>query len=162
MRPYQIFAGMSPEHAQNFLRTIGEAAPGALIQALGVACATMRVRPLFMSKQPFEKRAEAVRKTLARVAADNLAEEMLAVYFLHCRKELLLEWLDLLGLAHEDGALQDDNPPEPDAAKLTSAVETFRSGAEHAEDRELLMRAFAAQGAISWPSLESLVASRAA
>lgn len=160
MRPYQIFAGMSPEQAQGFLRTVGEAAPGALQQALGIACATMRLRPVFLQKQPFEKRAELIRKTLARVAANQLAEEMLAVYFLHCRKDLLVEWLDLIGLAHEDGALKDESPAEPEAAKLEGAVQTFRGASEHTDDRELLLRAFAAQDAIEWPVLDALVSGR--
>jgi len=105
-----------------------------------------------------------VRKTLARVSADELAEEMLAVYFLHCRKELLVEWLDAVGIEHEDGALKSDRPPPPDDAKLGEAVARFRQADDDAAraDRDLLLRAFAAQSAVEWPTLDRLLAGAAA
>jgi len=163
MRPYQIFAAMSPERGRTVLQSIGEAAPGALVQALGATCSAMRVRPVFLTKQPPEKRLELVRKTLARVSADELAEEMLAVYFLHCRKDLLIEWLDAVGIEHEDGALKSDRPAPPDDGKLADAVARFRTADDEAAraDRLLLLRAFTAQSAVDWPALDRLLAAAA-
>jgi hypothetical protein len=114
-------------------------------------------------RQPHAKRAELVRRALARVAASAVAEELLAVYFLDCRKELLVEWLDAVGLEHEDGTLKADAPPCPEAGKLAKAVERFRGAASQGGDpgdraeRELLLRAFAAQTAVDWPALEKLL-----
>jgi hypothetical protein len=160
MRPYQVFASLPPDHAREMLKAIADSSPPVFAQAVSIASAAMRARPVFLMRQPFEKRADAVRRTLSRVSADPLAEEMLAVYFLQCRKGLLVEWLDLLGLEHEDGALKGDAPPEPDASKLAEAVKAFRKD-ENGADRELLLRAFAAQTAIDWPGLERLVDTRA-
>lgn len=159
MRPYQIFAAMSPERGRAVLQTIGEKAPGALAQALGATCEAMRVRPVFLTKQPLEKRLDLVRKTLARVSSNELAEELLAVYFLHCRKELLMEWLDAVGIEHEDGALRSDQPAAPDDATLAAVVARFRQVDDSAarSDRELLLRAFAAQRAVDWPALDRLL-----
>lgn len=157
MRSYQVFATLPPEPARAFFDELSEKAPGVAAQALAAASAVMRARPRFLARQPREKQAAAVRRCLARVASNPLAEEILAVYFLDCRKELLVEWLDTAGVAHEDGALRDDAPAEPDAERLRQAVETFRKG-EEPEIRELLLRAFAAQSSIDWPALEALVA----
>jgi hypothetical protein len=156
MRPYQIFAAMSPARGREVLHAIGDAAPGALVQAMGVTCAAMRVRPVFLQKQPLEKRLDLVKRTLSRVSTDELAEELLAVYFLHCRKDLLVAWLDLAGVEHDDGTLKSDRPPAPDDAKLADAVSRFRGAGDGSSsaDRELLLRAFAAQGAVDWPALE--------
>ena len=156
MRSYQVFATMPPERAREVLKAISEASPAAFAQAVALAGAAMRARPVFLMRQPFEKRADAVRRTLARVAASDVSEELLAVYFLQCRKPLLLEWLDLLGLEHEEGALKTDAPPSPPANLLKKAVRTFRKD-EDAADRELLLQAFAAQTAIDWPELEALL-----
>jgi hypothetical protein len=157
MRSYQVFATMPPERAREVLKAISEASPATFAQAVALAGAAMRARPVFLMRQPFEKRADAVRRTLARVAASDVAEELLAVYFLQCRKPLLLEWLDLLGLEHEEGALKVDAPPAPSAKVLGKAVKSFRKE-EGAADRELLLQAFAAQTAIDWPDLEKLLA----
>lgn len=157
MRSYQVFAAMSAERANGFLRTLKEKAPGMFAQAVAAASASMKARPIYLSRQPFEKRAQAVRRALARVSANPVAEELLAVYFLDCRKELLVEWLDTLGIEHEDGTLRADAPPPPPDAELGRAVKSFRDK-DADPDRELLLRAFAAQSAIDWPGLEAHLA----
>ena len=158
MRAYQVFADMSAEQATAMMAVLEKEAPAFYAQALAAAGAAMKARPVYLLRQPPEKRAQAVRRALATVRANDVAEELLATYVLDCRAELLGEWLDALGLEHEDGVLKEDDPtcPAPDA--LGQAVEGFRKE-EDAGDRELLLRAFAAQRAIDWPDLEALVGS---
>jgi hypothetical protein len=160
MRPYQIFAAMPPERARELFAALAEQAPGAWAQTLALAAGALRARPVFLRRLPFERRAEAARRALARVASDPVAEEMLAAYFLECRKPLLVEWLDRLGLAHEEGALRDEKPAQPAAEALAREVAAFRAAAADGDagDRELLLRAFAAQSAIDWPELERILA----
>jgi hypothetical protein len=152
MRSYQVFLEMTPERAARVMSVLTEKAPAVYTQAVAAASAALNARPKFLMRQPPEKRAEMVRRALARVRANDLAEEVLAAYFLEGRKELLIEWLDLLGLAHEEGILKDEQPAPPPRERLEEAVATFRGG-EGPEDRELLLRAFAAQSAIDWPDL---------
>jgi len=158
MRSYQVFAGLAPQHAEQMLTRLAEKAPAMFVQALAAASAALKARPVYLQRQPFAKRAEAVRRTLSRVATNTIADEVLAVYFLECRKELLIEWLDLLGVKHKDGTLEADAPPPPAEKKLREAVEGFRAAGDD-PDRELLMRAFAAQDAVEWPVLDGLLAS---
>lgn len=156
MRPYQIFAAMDSEATQRFFGGLSEGSPVMFSQLMHAAAAAMKSRPAYVKKLSPDKQANAMRRALARVGADALAEEMLAVYFLECRRELLSEWLDGLGIEHEDGALKEDAPAQPDEAKLTEFVAGFRQG-DDASDRELLLRAFSAQSAIDWPALEKLL-----
>jgi hypothetical protein len=160
MRSYQIFASLPPERGQAPLRALSEKLPVVFAQALGAACIALRSRPVYLQRQPFEKRAEAIRRALARVAADPIAAEVLAAYFLECRKPLLVEWLDGVGIPHRDGVLEADALPAPDDAKLRAAAQGFL-GAEQDPDRRLLLCAFAAQEAIEWPALDALLAESA-
>ena len=152
MRSHQVFAGMKPERAAQVMAVLMERSPAVYTQAVAATSAAMNARPKFLMRQPAAKRAEMVRRTLARVRANDLAEEVLATYFLESRRELLTEWLDSLGLEHDEGILKNENPPPPGKEKLQEAAERFLEGDE-AEDRELLLRAFAAQSAIDWPDL---------
>lgn len=152
---------MAPEQARSLLDTLKEKAPLAWAQALGLTAGALKARPVFIQRQPPERRAEMVRKALGRVVSNAIAEEMLAVYFLECRNELLVEWLDAVGLEHEKGTLQGDEPPaEPEAKQLARHVAAYREKATDADraDRELLLRAFAAQSSIEWPALDALLA----
>lgn len=156
MRSYQIFASMTPEHAVDLLHGLAEKQPAVYAQALAAAAVALRARPVYLQRQSPEKRAQAVRRALSRVAANPVAGEVLAVYFLDCRKSLLVEWLDIAGLEHEDGTLEADAPPQPPEAEVRKAVERFLSDED--PDRPLLLAAFAAQDAIEWPALEALLA----
>ena len=156
MKAYEVFAHMSPERAHALLEGLRKEAPGVYTQALGAASVWLRARPQFVTKQSPEKRAQYVRRALSRVASNLLAEEVLAAYFLQVKKPLLVEWLDAVGLEHEEGSLEADAPPEPERGALEKAVAAFRKP-DDAADRELLLEAFAAQSAIDWPALEQLL-----
>ena len=157
MRAFQIFSAMPPEEAQKVFEGIAEKSPVTFQQGLATACTTLKIRPVFLKKQPFEKKAKLVRRALSQVASDDIAEEILAAYFLECRKDLLTGWLDALGIDHEDGTLGEDNPAEPEAKALAKAHRAFLE-ADTDSDRVLLVRAFAAQAAIDWPGLDGLIA----
>jgi hypothetical protein len=154
MRAIQIFGAMESDQAEAFFREIAEKSPGAFTQAVYAAAAAFKSRPKFVIKQPFATRASLVRRALSRVNANPVAEEMLAIYFLECKKEILVEWLDALGIEHEDGSLKEDNPPEPEAEKLQGTIDAF-CGKDDDPDRPLLLKAFASQDAINWPLLDS-------
>ncbi|HKA15701.1 MAG TPA: hypothetical protein VKH41_11835 [Myxococcota bacterium] len=156
MRSFQVFAAMSPEEAERMLRVLSKESPAMFRQAVDAAAMSIKARPVFLRRQPFELRAKTIRRSLARVATNLVADELLAIYFLECRKPLLLEWLDLLGLPHEDGTLKDESPSQPPESELAAAVAKYR-GAGDDPDRELLLRAFGAQSAIEWPALDALL-----
>jgi hypothetical protein len=131
MRSYQVFSRMTPEQAATMMAALEEKVPAVYTQAVATASAAMKVRPKFLMRQSREKRADMVRRTLATVRANPLAEEVLASFFLEVRKDLLTEWLDLLGLEHEEGLLKAENPPSPPKETLEKAVQrltTARSG----------------------------------
>jgi hypothetical protein len=156
MRSYEVFAAMTPESAVRMMKGLNQKAPAVFRQAVDAAAIAMHARPIYLRNQPFEKRAEAVRRVLARVKINPVADELLAVYFLECRKELLIEWLDLIGLAHKEGVLEEDAPAEPAESKLRKAVKTYLAKDDDA-DRDLLLRAFAAQSSVEWPTLDALL-----
>jgi hypothetical protein len=132
MRSYQIFAAMPPDRAAAVMSGLSESAPQMFKQALFAASASMNARPIYLSKQPFEKQVGAVRRALSRVAANGVAEE------------------------HEDGILEANSPAAPAKAELRKARDSF-CGADDDADRPLLVQAFAAQSAIDWPDLEALL-----
>jgi hypothetical protein len=157
VKAYQVFARMSEGRTHALLEGLRQGAPAVYTQALAAASAWLRARPQFVVKQTPERRAKLVRQALARFSTSLVAEEVLAAYFLQVKKPLLVEWLDAIGLAHEDGALTADAPPQPERTALEKAVAAYRATPDDAEDRALLLEAFAAQSAIDWPALEELI-----
>jgi uncharacterized protein (DUF58 family) len=156
MRAHEVFAWLGPERTRRLLEELLDKTPGAAAVALSAAAEAFRLRPQFLRRQPIEKRAEWVRRALSRPSSAAAAEQILAEYFLSAQRPLLIELLDALGVQHEEGELQELAPACPEAKKLRQSVRRFRKG-EDPETRELLLRAFAAQSAIRWPSLEEMI-----
>ncbi|HEB91178.1 MAG TPA: hypothetical protein ENI85_16510 [Deltaproteobacteria bacterium] len=156
MRPHQIFSAMSPDKCERVMGRIAEEAPEVFRQTVASAAAALKFRPQYLMKQPMPKRVASIRRALARPGSDPLAEELLAIYFLKCRLDLLTEWLDLMELDHEDGMLTADETPCPEASELEEKVARFRRGKD--EDCDLLLRVFAGQTAINWPALDEILA----
>jgi hypothetical protein len=148
---------MDPERAHALLEGLRKESPAMYTQALGAASVFLKARPHFVMKQKPERRAQLVRQALARVATNPVAEEVLAAYFLQVKKPLLIEWLDAVGVEHEDGGLKADAPAEPPREVLEKALAAYRAKPDDASDRALLLEAFAAQTAIDWPALEELL-----
>ena len=156
MRPNQIFAAMSQEKCGQIMERISQQSPEAVKQTVAAAAIALKFRPQFLLKQPLAMRVSSVRRALSRTSANTLAEELLAVYFLKCRLDLLSEWLDLVGLEHEEGILKADVVTTPPDDALREKVTRFRAASAD-DDRELLLQAFAAQTAIQWPVLDELI-----
>ena len=161
MRSFQVFAAMSADESEAFFGKVKQAAPSIFAESIHAAAAALKTRPASMMKQPFDKQVAGVRRALSRVAANPIADETLAMYFLEVRKELLIEWLDQIGIEHDEGSLTADSPEEPSAAALEEAIAKFRS-ADDDPDRELLLRAFASQASIEWPTLDERIAEKLA
>jgi hypothetical protein len=156
MRSNEIFSRMTTEQAAAFLDEVKREAVPVAQMALVAAAQAFRLRPQFLKKQPPLRQAEWMRKALGRTVGAPLAEEVLATYFLEHHVGLLKEWLDLLGIPHEEGQIQAESLDNPGKERIETAVSKFRQG-DQAERRELLLRAFAAQSAVDWPELEALL-----
>jgi hypothetical protein len=151
---------MTQEKFDQVMAKLGEESPEAIHNTTVAAAQVLKFRPKFLLKQKPAKRAASVRQAMGRASANDLAEELLAVYFLKCRLDLLTEWLDLVGLEHEEGILTQDEAPCPETAELETKVGAFRS-ADEDDDRTLLLRVFSAQSSIDWPALEAMISDEA-
>jgi len=85
----------------------------------------LRVRPQAFHKVPLQQRVNA----LAGLAhpSDAVAEALLVALHLEARRQLLIDFLDAIGVAHEEGLLEADAEfPPPDETTVRSALATLR------------------------------------
>src|SRR6266576_3623152 len=82
---------------------------------------------------------------------DAMAARALIVYHLAEQRELMGAFLDALGIAHENGLIQDDGA-KPDAEKLQPAVAAVK-GKFPAEDVSLYLQTLICQDPETWGAL---------
>lgn len=158
-QPIDVFRTMTDEEARLLLADMRDHLRPLYKQVENVAAATLRLRPVFLGKQPFDKRCEMIRKALSlKINADAVAE-ILPGFFLERYPKEVAELLDAFGVEHEEGVLKGNVPAPPASAKLKKAVAAFRKG-ENPRMRELLLKTFASQAAVDWPELDEMVFGR--
>ena len=151
-----VFRSMTGEESVAFFQGLRDEVRPLYKQAEIVSAASLRVRPVFLGKQPFPKRCEMMRKALAMKINAEASGEILATYFMDKHKEELGELLDLLKIEHDEGSLKSTNPPQPDEKLIKSATKKFLAG-EKPVMRSVILKAFAGQGAIDWPALDEML-----
>ncbi len=151
-----VFRSLSPDECQALFRELKEAALPLYRQAEQAAASTLHVRQVFLRRQPFAKRCEMMRKSLALKMNLEAATDILATFFMSCHEELVAELLDVFELEHDEGVLTQRNPTQPPVERLREVVGEFRRG-EDPLRRGILLKAFAGQAAIDWPLLDELV-----
>lgn len=106
------------------LGRIYEALPEPVVRALDPAIGkALNSRPATVVRRPLAMRLKALRAFLVRNRDEALAGDILRSYFLGPRKDLVTAFLDGVGVAHEDGQVEDE--AEPDESKVADAVQAL-------------------------------------
>lgn len=153
-----VFRTMTEDEIRTFVKDLRDNLKPLYKQLENVAAGTLRLRPVYLGKQPFDRRCELIRKALSLKVNADAAAEILPAFFMERYAKDVIELLDLLGVEHEEGVLKGEAPPKaPTDAKLKTAVNKFRKGGENPVLRELLLKTFASQSAVDWPALDALL-----
>lgn len=121
-RPSRLWKKISPERrlAAAELFWSDEQSTEQQIEAVGALASHMKFRPKSVISLPIEKKAKYL-ATLPTVS-DTVAARALVNYHLDRQRPMMAAFLDLLGIAHENGLISEENVTKPDAVKLKAAA----------------------------------------
>jgi hypothetical protein len=90
------------------------------VEAVSAIASHMKFRPRSVIALAPEKRA----KYLAQLptVSDTIAARALVNYHLERQRPMMSAFLDLVGIAHENGLITEENVPKPDSAKVQQAA----------------------------------------
>jgi len=120
------------------------------MEAVSAIASHMKFRPRSVISLAPDKRA----KYLAHLPAvsDTIAARALVTYHLERQRPMMSTFLDLLGIAHEDGLITEDNVPKPDPAKVQQAVKDLAAKFPP-EDVSVYLSTLVSQDPETWESL---------
>ena len=122
IRPAQMWRQMPSNLRTSAAKAFWADEQAALEQAEAVALLARQIkfRPKSVISMPLDKKAKAL-AGLAQVS-DLLAARLLISYHLEHQRPMMGAFLDLLGIAHDDGLIKEEDPKKPDDATLDKAV----------------------------------------
>lgn len=95
------------------------------IEAVGALAGHMKFRPKSVISLPLDKKVKYL-ATLPTVS-DTVAARALVNYHLEHQRPMMGAFLDLLGITHENGLINEENVAKPDAQKLKTAAADLSS-----------------------------------
>lgn len=120
------------------------------LEAVSAIAAQMKFRPRSVIALPPEKRA----KYLAQlpVISDTIAARALVNYHLERQRPMMVAFLDLLGIGHENGLIADETIAKPGAARVQSAAKELLAKFPP-EDVSLYLSTLVSQDPETWQAL---------
>src|SRR6185436_10808006 len=120
------------------------------MEAVAAIATHMKFRPRSVVTLAPDRRA----KYLAQLPTitDAIAARALVNYHLERQRPMMGAFLDLLGIAHDNGLISDENLEKPDAAKVAQAAKDL--GAQFpADDVSLYLATLVSQDPETWEAL---------
>ena len=153
-RPSQLWKQLSPEKkrlaADSFWRD--EHANTEQAEAIHLIAQRIKFRVKSVVAMPVEKKSHYV---LAMPAiSETMAARLLVAYHLDHQRPMMGAFLDALGIAHEDGLIQDETVT-PDATKMPAAVAVIAKQYP-AADVAIYLNTLLVQDPATWSGLQDL------
>ena len=154
----QIWNLMGPERrqaaAEAFWGSPEQKAAHQQVEAL--LAQRLKARPVFVKRLPFEKKAAYLSREMA--ANPHLWDAAMTAYHFAGHRSMLMDFLDAVGIAHENGHYETSGSTEPPSAKtLENAVrqllEKYRK-----LDVVVYLGALVIQDGMFWANLRPIVA----
>jgi hypothetical protein len=151
-RPSRLWKKMSPERrlAAAELFWSDDQSTDQQIEAVGALASHMKFRPKSVIGLPLERKAKYL-ATLPAIS-DTVAARALVNYHLERQRPMMGAFLDLLGIAHENGLINEENVSKPDAGKLKAAASEL-SATYPKEDITLYFSTLVSQDPDTWGPL---------
>jgi hypothetical protein len=157
LKSHELLGFMSPPLALEILNYAHETDKPLYRATLGAVAEARKLRPVFLERQPRPQRHATMLATLARPTLDMVTANLLRTWLLKKHKQMLIDFLDALGITHQEGVVEE-LPPAIEEAKVRAAVETLLAKYPH-EAVAVYLHAFSDMNEVEWPGLKAMLVS---
>lgn len=157
LNSHEIFGFMSPSLGTEILNWAYEQDKPVYKASLGAVADARRVRSIFLQRQPRTQRHTGMLETLSKPRMETAASTLLRTWLLKEKKALLVDFLNALGIEHEDGVV-DDLPESIEEPRLKEAVDQMIKKYPN-EVVAVYLNAFSGINETYWPPLRTMLES---
>jgi hypothetical protein len=155
LKSHELIGFMPPALAADILTFAFQGDKPTYKATLAAVAQARKLRPVYLERQPRAQRDGVILATLTRPSLDAAAGALLRTWLLKKHKAMLVDFLNALGLPHEDGVVEN-LPPTIEDAKLKAAVDGLLAKYP-AEVVIVYLNAFNDMNEVSWPNLSAML-----
>ena len=156
LKPHEIFARMPSETAAKLFIFLMEKERPLYKATIDSLAKQKKLRPVFVERKPRQERMIWLKETLGRKTSESVAAHLLQIWLVGEHKQVLCDFLDALGIAHDENGTIETLPPPPAKPDLQRAVQTLLDKHDPAIVT-VYLHAFQALDESGWPALEELL-----
>ncbi len=154
---HEIFSKLPVHVAAELFTFLAEKEKGLLHATITTLCKQRKLRPIFVERKPKAERHAWIKESLSRKQNADVAAHLLQIWLVGAHAPMLCDFLDALGIAHDDYGTIEELPVAPDKMKLTAAVDALLAKYD-AGVVAVYLHAFQATDENGWSTLETLLA----
>jgi hypothetical protein len=155
-KAHEIFARMPGETATELFAFVLEKEKPLYKATLESLAQQRKLRPIFIERKPKPERHAWLKESLGRKASEGVAAHLLQIWLIGEHKALLCDFLDALGIAHDENGTIENLPENPAPEKLRAAVDSLMAKYD-SKVVAVYLHAFQALDETGWPSLEAML-----
>ena len=152
---HELLGFMSPALAMEILTYAHESDKPLYRATLNAVAEARKVRPVFLERQPRPQQHTTMLATLTKPALELFTGNLIRAWLLKKYNGMLIDFLDALEIAHQEGVVED-LPKTMDDAKLTAAVDKLLAKYPR-EAVAVYLHAFNDMNEADWPNLKALL-----
>lgn len=115
------------------------------------------LRPVFIERKLPDERHAWMKAALSRPVSETLATHLVQAWLLGAHKPMLCDFLDALGIAHDEDGTVEEIPPAPAREKIAAAIDHLL-GKYPAESVAIYLHAFRdMDSSVQWPPLNDIL-----
>lgn len=158
LSPHEIFARMPAPCAEQLFAFLHEKEKRLYKATIETLAKQRKLRGIFIERRPRPERHAWMRDALGKKVNDGVAAQLLQIWLVAAHSGMLCDFLDSLGIPHDDNGTIESVPEAPTREKLSEAV-TALFAKHDPEVVTVYLHAFQAlddEG--GWPTLDALLA----
>lgn len=152
---HELIGFMSPDLANDILNFAYETDKPAYKATVSGVAQALRVRPIYLERQPRPQRHASIVTALSRPGLDAVAAALIRTWLVKKQKAMLVDFLNALSIPNNEGVV-DELPESVADDKLKAAIETLLGKYSH-EAVAVYLNAFNDMNEANWANLKSLL-----
>ena len=157
MTPHEIFASISRDRAFAIFSFFLEKEKPLYKATIESLAKQRKLRPVFLERKPRLERHQWMMEALGKKINEGLAAQLLQIWLVSQQTKLLCEFLDSLGIAHDENGTVESIPADPGSEAVQKAVDQVLANHDQ-ETVAIYLHAFQALDEEGWPTLATMLA----
>lgn len=158
MTSHELMGFMPPALAREILEYAFASDKDLYRGTMNAVAEARKLRPVFFERKPRPQRHADMIASLSSPRMEAAAATLIRSWLLKSEKQMLVDFLDCLGVVHKEGVV-DDLPEKIEDAKMTAAVDQLI--ARHPKEKVIIyLNAFQSMNPEISPLLKEMLQSR--